>query len=172
MLAYLFFHRAAQGVDVPAYEVGLRRFHAALAATRLSGFISSASYRLSGGYCDWYLVENSASLDELNHAAVTGQSRSPHDEVARWAVDGVGKLLRLVSGPYSDHRFETRFSKPTGMSYGDLYEQLRRLTDRADVSLWRRMMVLGPPPEFCLLSPLELELPSEMKPETLVRELV
>jgi hypothetical protein len=34
------------------------------------------------------------------------------------------------------------------------------------------MMVLGPPPEFCLLSPAEVELPRELRPEVLRREAV
>jgi hypothetical protein len=56
------------------------------------------------------------------------------------------------------------------MGYPDLYELLKPWTDRAEVSLWRRMMVLGPAPEFCLVAPSELDLPAEMKPETLRRE--
>jgi hypothetical protein len=31
------------------------------------------------------------------------------------------------------------------------------------------MMVLGPPPEFCLISPSELQLPGEMRLEVLRR---
>jgi len=32
------------------------------------------------------------------------------------------------------------------------------------------MMVLGPPPEFTLITPSELELPADMHPEVLRRE--
>jgi hypothetical protein len=32
------------------------------------------------------------------------------------------------------------------------------------------MMVLGPPPEFCLLAPSEIQLPAEMSPEILRRD--
>jgi hypothetical protein len=39
-----------------------------------------------------------------------------------------------------------------------------------EVSLWRRMMVLGPPPEFTLIAPSKVELPAEMKAEVLRRE--
>jgi hypothetical protein len=32
------------------------------------------------------------------------------------------------------------------------------------------MMVLGPPPEFCLIAPSEIELPPEYRPEVLRRQ--
>ena len=172
MLAYVFFHHAAPGTDVGCYEEGLRRFHASLAQARPVGFISSATYRGSGGYSDWYLVENSAALDPLNEAAVAGRIRPAHDAVARGATDFAGKLYMLVAGQPGGQAFETRFAKPAGTSYRDLYERLEPWTILGGVSLWRRMMVLGPPPEFCLLSPTELDLPAEMKPEVLTRELV
>jgi hypothetical protein len=37
------------------------------------------------------------------------------------------------------------------------------------VALWRRMMVLGPPPEFCLVSRELAQLPAELAPEVRVR---
>jgi hypothetical protein len=55
------------------------------------------------------------------------------------------------------------------MAYPELYQRLRPWTDRPDVSLWRRMMVLGPAPEFCLVTPSEHQLPADMRPETLKR---
>jgi len=172
LLAYVFFHHAAPGTDVAAYEEGLRRFHASLAEARSAGFISSATYRSGDGYSDWYLVESSAALDALNKAAVSGRALAPHDSVAHAAVDFAGKLYMLMAGSPDGQSFEIRFSKPTGMSYPDLYTRLKPWSDRAGVSLWRRMMVLGPPPEFCFLSPTELDLPSEMRPEVLAQKLV
>ena len=170
MLAYVFFHQAAPGTDVTAYEEGLRRFHASLAQVEPRGFISSATYRSDRGYSDWYLVEDSAALDPLNAAAVAGSIRPVHDAVAHSATDFTGKLYMLVKGWPDGQAFETRFSKPAGMGYDDLYERLEQWTMIGGVSLWRRMMVLGPPPEFCLLSPNELNLPAEMKPDVFARE--
>ena len=171
MLAYLFFHRPGEGVDVAAYEDGLRRFHASLGSARVSGFVASRTYRVGERYCDWYLVETSAALDALNDAAV-GRSTAPvHDAVAHMAADGAGKLLKLAAGsPDAGAHYEIRFAKPRGMAYADLYARLDRWTRKAGVGLWRRMMVLGPPPEFCLLSPAEEELPAELEPETLRRD--
>lgn len=149
----------------------MRRFHAALAAEPPPGFLRSATYRIGNGYADWYLVDNSAALDTLNDAAVKGARSSPHDAVAHMAADGAGKLLMLRSGSAQTERgFEMRFSKPAGMSYQELYERLKPWTDRAEASLWRRMMVLGPAPEFCLVAPSEQHLPAEMRPETVRRE--
>ena len=173
VLAYLFFHRRQPGTDAIAYEAELRRFHAALAGAGIDGFLGSQTYRVGDRYCDWYLVESSAALDALNEAAVSGARSPHHDSVARAAVDGAGKLLRLAAGNHdAGSPFEIGFSKPRGMTYHDLYATLRRWTDRPGVSLWRRMMVLGPAPEFCMLAPESLELPPEMSPEVLRRSLL
>ena len=173
MLAYVFFHRPAPGVETPAYEAALRKFHASLAGAPPSGFIGSATYRVGGGYGDWYLVESSAALDALNEGAVKGERSPHHDAVAHMSTNGAGKLLTLISGhPRTEPGFEIRFSKPAGMSYRDLYERLKPWTDRGEVTLWRRMMVLGPPPEFCLTAPSDQTLPEVMSPESLTRELI
>lgn len=171
MLAYVFFHRPAPGVETPVYEAALRRFHNSLAGGPPSGFIGSSTYRVGGGYADWYLVESSAALDQLNDAAVNAARSAEHDAVAHMSTDGAGKLLALVSGRARvESGFEIRFSKPAGVAYPELYERLKPWTDRADVTLWRRMMVLGPSPEFCLTSPSEQILPAAMSPESLSRD--
>jgi hypothetical protein len=170
VLAYVFSHRAAGGVDITSYEDSLRGFHRALASAAPTGFISSTTFKIGDGYSDWYLVENSSALDVLNAAAVSGARAPVHNTAARMAVDGVGKLLSLSSGePSMDPGFEVRFAKPGGMGYVDLHGRLERWTSLPGVSLWRRMMTLGPPPEFCLLAPSEVELPAEMRPELLAR---
>ena len=162
----MFSHRPAGGVDVAAYEQALRQFHAELAGSRLTGFVASTTYRHDGGYSDWYLVEDSAALDVLNDAAVSGARAASHDAAARMAASGVGKLFRLAHGEAGlDAEHEIGFSKPQGMSYPDLYARLEPLAARPGTALWRRMMVLGPPPEFCLVARLPVELPGEFKPE-------
>ena len=171
MLAYVFSHRPAAGVDLAAYEDSLRRFQAELAKAALSGFVDSATFAIGAGYSDWYLLENTAAMDVLNAAAVSGGRASAHDSAARMAADGVGKLLSLAAGKASmDSGFEVRFGKPAGMPYAVFYGRLKSWVDEPGVSLWRRMMVLGPPPEFCLITPSEIELPAEMRPEVLRRK--
>jgi hypothetical protein len=171
VLAYVFSHRPAGGVDVAVYESALTRFHAALASAPPSGFVRSSTFKVGDRYSDWYLVDGSAALDVLNAAAVSGARTPAHDAAARMAVDGEGKLYSLVRGePSTGPGFEIRFSKPAGVSYADHYERLRPYSGAPGVSLWRRMMVLGPPPEFCLIAPSEIELPPEYRPEVLRRE--
>jgi len=173
VLAYVFFHRPAPGVETPIYETALRKFHSALTVAPPVGFIGSSTYRVGGGYADWYLVESSAALDLLNQAAVNEARSATHDVVAHLASDGAGKLLMRVSGTAPPGAgYEMRFSKPAGTAYQDLYDRLKPRTDRAEVTLWRRMMVLGPAPEFCLLALSQIQLPAEMKPEILRRDLV
>jgi hypothetical protein len=171
LLAYVFSHRPASGVDVRDYEATLRRFHATLASAPPPGFLGSSTFRVGDRYSDWYLVDGSAALDALNEAAVSGARTPAHDEAARMAVDGVGKLYSLVGGePPSGSGFEIQFSKPQGMGYADLYELMQPISGRPGMAFWRRMMVLGPPPEFCLVAPSDIELPRELRPEVLRRE--
>jgi hypothetical protein len=170
LVAYVFSHQPADGVDVVAYEGALRRFHAELAKASLSGFIDSATFATGPGYSDWYLLENTAAMDVLNAAAVSGARISAHDSAARMSADGAGKLLSLAAGKASiAGGFEVRFGKPAGMPYQDLYARLEAWTTAPEVSLWRRMMVLGPAPEFCLITPSMVDLPAEMHPEVLER---
>jgi len=171
LLAYVFFHRPAPGVEAPIYEAALRRFHASLAAAPPFGFVGSSTYRVGQRYSDWYLVESSAVLDQLNEAAVNSARSSDHDAVAHMSADGAGKLMALVSGsPRTEPGFEIRFSKPAGMTYPAFYERLKPWTGQAELTLWRRMMVLGPPPEFCMVAAASVELPPYMHPEVLPRK--
>jgi len=150
---------------VDAYEGALRRFHAELAGSRPAGFVSSTTYRFSDGYSDWYLLENSAALDVLNAAAVSGARAASHDMAARMAGWGSGKLLSLAQGdPDLDALYEVAFAKPAGMAYPELYAMLEPFAARAGAALWRRMMVLGPPPEFCFVTRAPIELPAELAP--------
>lgn len=170
MLAYVFSHRPAPGADVQAYEDTLRRFHTELAGGTPAGFVASTTYRFADGYSDWYLVENSAGLDVLNEAAVSGARAASHDAAARMAAWGSGKLLSLAQGEADlDALHEAAFAKPAGMAYGDLYAMTEPLTAVAGVALWRRMMVLGPPPEFCLVSRGPVQLPAGLASEVRVR---
>jgi hypothetical protein len=170
VLAYVFSHRPAPGVETVSYEEVLRDFHDRLAAGPPRGFISSLTYRVGDGYSDWYLLEDSAALDALNEAAVSGSRATPHHAAARMAVDGVGKLLSLAAGEHDpDAVVEIRFAKPPGMMYGDLYASLQAVASAKGTGLWRRMMVLGPPPEFCLTAPARLDLPPPIRAELVNR---
>jgi len=170
LLAYVFSHRPTTGADAQAYEDALRRFHAELAGGRPAGFVGSTTYRYADGYSDWYLIESSAALDVLNETAVSGGRAASHNAAARMAAWGSGKLLSLAQGEADlDAVHEATFAKPAGMAYGDLYALTEPFTARPGAALWRRMMVLGPPPEFCLVSREPAQFPVELAPEVRVR---
>ncbi len=86
------------------------------------------------------------------------------------ATSGTGKLLSLAAGEVDAAAgTETRFAKPRGMGYPQLYAAMEGFAARPGASLWRRMMVLGPPPEFCLVSRAPVDLPPEFEPESVSR---
>src|SRR5690242_15487979 len=102
MLAYVFWHWPARPGE--EYEQLQRDFHHALAQSTSRGFLRSYVFRVDGqapwlggspAYADWYLVENSAALDELNTAAVSGPREQPHASVAQAMAAGAGSLFTL-----------------------------------------------------------------------------
>lgn len=160
MLGYVFWHRPRADVEPARYEEAHAAFHAALADEAVEGFHGSSSYAVPGlpwldgdGYEDWYLLEGFFALDPLNRAAVSGPMEEPHRAVASLTGSMAAGLVALVQGVPEHEALATWFRKPEGESYEELYERL----GGAGGSLWRRQMVLGPTPEFCLLGPSELE---------------
>jgi hypothetical protein len=77
---------------------------------------------------------------------------------------GAGGLYRFRSGQLtvSQSQFAVWLSKPLGTSYEAFYDSLSPWTSHPGVGLWGRQMVLGPTPEFCLLSPDKIELPQTL----------
>jgi hypothetical protein len=163
MLAYVFWHWPSGNVEPRDYEQLLRQFHAALADAAPLGFRGSCVFRVTGSapwlgsapaYADWYLVDGSAALDPLNVAAVSGACQQPHDQAARAADKGVGSLLALhgEQADIASARVSTWLAKPKGMPYDEFYAATQAVLDPNQASLWRRQMVLGPTPEFGILS--------------------
>lgn len=171
MLAYVFWHWPGPEIGTEAYEGLQRAFHRALAQAAPPGFHESVVFRVDGGaawlggapaYADWYVLDDSAALDPLNLAAVSGACQEPHDRVARAAAAGVGSLLALhgEQANVAAARHSTWLAKPKGMRYADFYAALESVPD----SLWRRQMVLGPTPEFGVLSAGPVSLPAAFQP--------
>ncbi|GHO59915.1 hypothetical protein [Ktedonobacter robiniae] len=164
MLAYVFWHQRASNVTREEYQEKLVAFHQILQERQPQGFVGSLVLEMaqlpwmvegSEVYEDWYLVENSAALDPLDNAAVTGICREPHHQVARLANNGTGGLYRLKEGTINltqvaEMRFATWFSKPSGMSYDKLYEILHQRPYDQQGILWQRQMTMGPALEYCL----------------------
>ena len=169
MLAYVFWHRPATGVDRGSYEAGLGAFHAALAAAPPPGFGGSCSLRvgpapwLAGvgdAYEDWYLVASWAALGELNAQAVSGPRADPHDAAAARAGAGVAGVYRLLAGapapPAQPHG--AWLSKPAGTAYAEFHAALAGALPAGGCA-WRRQMTLGPAGEYAVRAPEPVALP-------------
>ena len=164
MLAYLFWHGPGRsGSSHEAYERALVRFHRSLQAHPPAGFQGSSCLRVSGlswldggeGYEDWYLVEDYTALGVLREAAVGRGHRSAHEDAARAMVAGAGGLYRLCEGTAELAPDGVAvWVSPAGKSTDGPLEALL-LGDGADRShsaIWRRELVLGPAPEYCVLA--------------------
>jgi hypothetical protein len=163
MLAYVFWHRPADGVGPGVYEHSVERFHRSLAARPPQGLRGSACYRAvelpwlghAAGYEDWYLVEDFAALGVLNEAAVGRGHRTAHDRAARQAGDATGGLYRLCEGApdVADARVAVWVQRPPSSSAPELGSLLGDGMDPLHAGLWQRQLTLGPAPEHCLLTP-------------------
>jgi hypothetical protein len=155
MLAYVFWHWPRVAEPRGPYESTLIAFHRALAEHRPPGFRGSRVLRTGRRpwapaeltYEDWYFVEDFAALGALNEAAVAGPRKAPHDSVAALPLGGAGGLYLHRGGDVPSPRSASFRSKPSGVS-DDAYVAGLPL----EIELWQRQMVLGPAPEFCLLS--------------------
>ncbi|GHO98931.1 hypothetical protein KSF_089790 [Reticulibacter mediterranei] len=166
MLAYVFWHQRANNVVREDYREKLIAFHRILQERQSQGFVGSLVLEMAQlpwmmegceVYEDWYFVENSAALDPLDNAAVTGICQEPHHQVARLANNGTGGLYRLKDEALNlnhlgEIRFATWFGKPSGMKYDQLYELLHQRAYTQQGSLWQRQMTMGPALEFCFHS--------------------
>ena len=170
MLAYVFWHWPQSTVDPEAYVEHLVAFHQTLAANKPVGFQQSVVFRIRGAswlntsdeaYEEWYLLDDSAAMDPLNEAAVTGVCEEPHNKVARQAAGGTGGLYRLRAGreDLAQTTSAIWLSKPDGVSYKDFYATLEPLTSKQTTAVWGRQMTLGPTTEFCIHSPSAIQLP-------------
>ena len=162
MIAYVFWHRPRADVELEAYEAATTAFHRSLAHGRPAGLREVASFRLAeipwlsgvAGYEDWYVVEDFAALGVLNEAAVGRGHRTPHDHAARLYGDGSAGLYALLEGSACvDSGLAVWVTHPAGSPAPAIGELLGDGMDPARSSLWQRQLVLGPAPEFCLLSP-------------------
>jgi hypothetical protein len=177
VLAYVFWHQPREQAAVGAYEDALVSFHRSLARSLPVGTRASASFRVAelpwlvtsafaaegsapaveGGYEDWYLVDDFAALGVLNEAAVGRGHQTTHDEVAHRFGAGAGGLYGLIEGePCADAlggaTTAVWVARPAGSERRGLGEMLGDGMEPARASLWRRQLVFGPAPEFCLLA--------------------
>jgi hypothetical protein len=170
----VFWHWRHPSAERAAYESAQQEFQRALTASPSAGFIRSFSHAIAGApwandggeaYEDWYLVRDTAALDPLDTAAVTASRKGAHDAAASLAASGTAGLykLQLGSAPTSP-RSAQWFSKPAGLSYGQLFAAVEPALGPVGGSLWIRKMTLGPSPECCVLArePAALAAPFQM----------
>jgi hypothetical protein len=166
VLAYVFWHRPLDDLEVEAYEHAEIAFHRSLAHAPPAGFQGSAVFRVAAlpwlegpGYEDWYFVEDYTALGVLNMAAVSHGHRTVHDEVAHRFGGGAGGLYGLIEGhpPVAPGAFDQEsvavwVRRSPGVERRALGDLLGDGMDSQHASLWRRQLVFGPAPEFCLLA--------------------
>jgi hypothetical protein len=175
VLAYLFWHRPDDPSALDAYERAQVAFHRSLAHAPPVGLCGSVVFRVPGlpwlrsapdgdassstGACyeDWYLIEDYTALGVLAEAAVGRGHRTAHDDVARRFGAGAGGLYGLLEGhmtsdlsSIADASIAVWVTRPPGSRPGVLGELLGDGMEPSHASLWRRQLVLGPAPEYCL----------------------
>jgi hypothetical protein len=171
MLAYVFWHWRYPSVEKTSYQKRIIDFQETLNTHKPSGFLYSAVFEIehvpwAGGegeaYEEWYVLDNSAALDVLNEAAVTGPCKEPHNQIAIYAAGGTGGLYRFSSGKpdLATARVALWFAKPAEMTYENFYALLQPEMQQSSGSLWQRQMTLGPTPEFCWHSSEDHSLPA------------
>lgn len=106
------------------------------------------------GWCeDWHLLDDFSALGVLNEAAVAAGHRSAHDEVAGLYGGGAGAVYKLLEGNGEIVQPQAVWvSRPPGAKALPLGDLLGDGMDRESASLWRRQLVLGPAPEYCVLT--------------------
>lgn len=144
MLAYIFWHRRRGDVDSSDYEEAQRYFHASVEVVSACFRLTDLPFSEGPGYEDWYLVEDWASLGELNQAAVDSIRGRHHDRVAEMAAAGWGSVYELQRGAAMISVGTEWMEKPRGVDSGEFLASLPHET------VWRRQMVLGPGPELCV----------------------
>jgi hypothetical protein len=162
MLAYVFWHRPADGVAPEAYAESVDRFHRSLAAHPPAGFVRSASFHAPDhnwigdrpAFEDWYVVEDFTALGVLNEAAVGRRHLSAHDHAATLAGPGTAAIYRLLEGvaAFKRVRVAVWIDKPRGVESPLLAALLGDGMDAAHAGLWQRQLSLGPAPEYCVLA--------------------
>ncbi len=169
MLAYLFWHRPREGVAVERYEQSQIAFHRSLARKPPAGLRASATARLQEvpwreqglqapelSYEDWYLLDDFAALGVLGEAAVGRGHRTAHDDAASGFGSGAGGLYGLLEGEVAAQQpgaapLAIWVARPPGSAGGSCADLLADGMDPHRSSLWRRQLVLGPAPEFCVM---------------------
>lgn len=167
MLAYVFWHACPTGSVTGEYEAKIVAFGRALTEAKIPGVLGAASYAIERtswlgepGYEDWAWLDGSWVLDALNERAISGPMEQPHGAVAQMTKHGgFGALYYLVAGKHAipAHSKIIWLSRPRGVIWRDVMPAIVSSAN-AEVTVWRRLMVLGPTTEFAVIGPADLTL--------------
>ena len=177
--------------DAAEYEDHRVKFHQVLAHKKVEGYLGSGLFKIDtapwagsflfenspwlGGhktvYEEWYLFNGSASLDAVNEATIAGPYKDSHAKFLRKDLGGEcaglyylrsGDLEHALSG-ITQSECSAWFGK-TYATYDDLVERLTPIMSSSGSVLWRRLLVLGPTPEFHLDVDASVTLPGDLRP--------
>lgn len=166
------------------------KFHQVLTHTKVDGFLGSAVFRVDSApfagaflfenspwsvghktvFEEWYLFHGSAALDAVNERVHSGPYRESHGKFLRQDLGGEcaglyyvrkGDLEPAVSGIKTAC---TLWFNQAYATYDVLLERLAPTMSSSGSVLWRRLLVLGPTPEFHLDVDASVTLPEDLKP--------
>jgi hypothetical protein len=166
------------------------KFHQVLAHTKVDGFLGSAVFKVDSApwagaflfenspwsvghktvFEEWYLLHGSAALDAMNERVHAGPYKDSHGKFLRQDLGGEcaglyyvrkGDLASALSGVKT--ACTVWFNKAYA-TYDDLLERLVPTMHSDRSVLWRRLLVLGPTPEFHLDVDASALLPEDLKP--------
>ncbi|MEM0136460.1 MAG: hypothetical protein QXU18_14735, partial [Thermoplasmatales archaeon] len=149
----------------------------------LRGYLGSISFKIEGahwmgskksGYEDWYYMTDSGVIDILNRGAITGNMMPVHNNAAGLATGMHAGLYQLKSSSAKNKEATwcIWLSKPSGRSYDDFERMIGSTVASHNVDLFRRQMVLGPTPEFCILSEKRIDFEPQTNPVYVKRSMI
>ena len=163
MLAYVFWHRPAEGVEPETYAGLVRRFHRSIAGHPPGGFLRSASFAAPApnwlgelpAFEDWYVVEDIAALGVLNEAAIgRGHRHRARCRGTRRRARAPARSTGCSRAAPSSRRTRVAvwIETPRGVESPLLAALLGDGMDSEHAGLWQRQLALGPAPEYCVLA--------------------
>jgi len=196
VLKFVLWTWPSANADLGAFQDNRIRFHQVLAETKVEGFLGSGIFKVDtapwagafvfenspwlGGHKtvfeEWYLFHGSAALDAVNERTIAGPYKESHGKFLRQDLGGEcaglyymrkGDIERAIAG-ITESKSTAWFHK-TYATYDDLVERLTPVMNSTGSVLWRRLLVLGPTPEFHLDVDAPFTLPEDVVPSWVKR---